>query len=183
MSDDARRAYESAALQALASLGHVEATLRREMADLSQILEKAATPDALLADPDSPVNVLATLSATRAEVVAARAALEPFARAYLRKMDQLGDVLIPVFVDPLRPDHSRFVKLSDLKEASRVVHSMSIGAETLAHLRHLEAFTEAATLTLESFAERNADRLCGEDRHALHNLLAMAKALAGQKSL
>jgi len=173
------RAYRGAAMQALTSLGQVGDAIHKEMAHLSKMLDQAATPDVMLADPDSPINILETLTTTRAEVVAARAALQPFARAYLRKMDQLGEVQIQVFTDPLRPTYNRTIKLSDLKEAARVFASMSIGAEALSHLRSLEEFAKTTIGALESVLEK----LSGEDRHALQNLLTMAKALASRKSL
>jgi len=182
MTDDrtaSERAYRGAALQALTSLGHVGETVRREMADLSKMLDQATTPDVMLADPDSPVNIMETLTVTRAEVVAARAALQPFARAYLRKMEQLGDVAVEVFRDPQRPEYNRSIKLSDLREAARVFASMSIGIETLSRLRRLEDFAESVARTLTRFPA-NVD---GEERQALHNLLTMAKTLAPTKSL
>jgi hypothetical protein len=186
LSDDlsaSERAYRGAALQALTSLGHVSETIRREMVDLSKTLEQATTPDVMLADPDSPVNIMETLTVTRAEVIAARAALQPFARAYLRKMEQLGDVSVEVFRDPQRPEHNRFIKLSDLREAARVFASMSIGIETLSHLRRLEQFVADTAVILETFAENSADRLSGEERHVLLNMLTMAKAIVSKKSL
>lgn len=186
MTDDDRtaseRAYRGAALQALTSLGHVGEAVRREMADLSKMLDQASTPDVMLADPDSPVNIMETLTVTRAEVVAARAALQPFARAYLRKMEQLGDVTVEVFKDPQRPEYNRSIKLSDLKEAARVFASMSIGIETLSHLRRLEEFAESVAKTLTPFYT-DAEKLHGADAQIMHNLVTTAKALTSRKSL
>jgi hypothetical protein len=150
MTDDAR-AFKGAALQALTSLGHVEGLIQQEMARLSGVLDQADdAPDVMLADPDSPVNVLSTLTATRAELAAARAALEPFARAYSRKMDALGEIDVPVFVDPQRPDRNRKIKLGALREAARVFGSLSLGVETVDRLRHLETLVRDMTQELHS---------------------------------
>jgi len=131
--------FRAAALEALGVLGRAHGAITEQMQSLSLVLEQSETPDLLANDPDSPVNVYATLRATRAELAALREALEPFARAYSRRMDALGEVMVDVLIDPEQPAKSRRLRMNAFKRANHAFTSLSLGAETLNRIRQLEA--------------------------------------------
>lgn len=161
----------SAALQALASLGAISKTLQVAAQALTDALGDTRSLDELLSDPDSPVNVRATLDRTRAAATAYRAALQPFARAYSRKMEPLTTP-IPIFIDPKRPELNRFVSCADVREASRVFFSSDIGAQSARRLRLLEALCLDTISTIRNVLSGGTTSIPAE----LSNLLARAEA-------
>jgi hypothetical protein len=135
---DDPRAMRSAALQAISSLQAVIDQATEQMHQLVRIVDATATPGVLLGDPDNPANMNQALTRARAELAAAREALAPFAHAWSRKMETLGDLEIPIFVDPQRPERSRSIHARDLKRANKVLTSMTLGAELLDRLHNAE---------------------------------------------
>jgi hypothetical protein len=131
-------AMRSAALQAISSLQAVIDQASEQMHQLVRIVDATATPEMLLGDPDNPANMSQALTRARAELAAAREALAPFAHAWSKKMETLGDLEIPVFVDPQRPERSRSIHMRDLKRANKVLTSMTLGAELLDRLQNAE---------------------------------------------
>jgi hypothetical protein len=135
---DDPHAMRSAALQAISSLQAVIDQATEQMHQLVRIVDATASPEMLLADPDSPANMSQALSRAQTELAAAREALAPFAHAWSRKMEPLADMEIPVFVDPQRPERSRSIFARDLKRANKVLTSMTLGAELLERLHNAE---------------------------------------------
>ena len=127
-------AARAAALQAISSLQAVIEGATDQLAQLARIVDATATPALLAADPDSPVNMLRALTAARAETAAAREALAPFAHAWTKKMEPLVDLTVPVFVDPLRPERSKTIRIGDLRRANQAYRSLTLGAALLDRL-------------------------------------------------
>jgi hypothetical protein len=128
-------AVHTALRQALARI------LQEARLGIDQLLQLDSDPtsvDALLADPNSPVNAPRTLEALRVEAAAQREALRPFAQAYSKMAEPLDDLQIRVFIDVNRPEHCKSVYMSDFKRAHHAYASMSIGAETVERLTALQ---------------------------------------------
>lgn len=171
MNDDTL-AYRGAALQALSTLTRLSTSIEHGVRELSAVLHQARTaPESMLADPDSPINVLETLTATRAELATAREALEPFARAYSRKMEPLGDTAIPILVDPLRPDKTRSVQMSDFRRANQVFSSMSTGVDLIDRLRSITDLTAEMAQLLVTLVNTSSFSLSVGEQQTIRDLL------------
>jgi hypothetical protein len=165
----------NAALQALASLGEIAKRVEEQATLLAATLDDSVSLEELLANPDSPINVRITLEKTRAAAAAYRGALEPFARAYTRKMEPLS-TSIPIFIDPKRPEKNRSIKSEDVREAARVFFYTDIGAQTVRRLKLLEELAVNAASAIRLALADSANRLTEEHANTLRGIISRSAA-------